>query len=150
MTPDAIRLATRLTYSGTLPLVAAALSPWLPLHAVEATRFALTYGAIILSFLAGIHWAVYVFFAERCPRNLLLTSNGVALIGWASLGVHPFPDALALQAISFLYLLVLDVKLHRAGLLPLWFFHIRRNATAIVVACLAVVAGSPLLLASNF
>ena len=104
-------------------------------------RFALTYGAIILSFLAGIHWAIYLFFADHCPRNLLLTSNSIALIGWASLGVDLFPVALGLQAICFLYLLILDLKLHRAGLLPTWFFHLRRNATAIVVVCLMIVAG---------
>ena len=134
-------LAKTLTYSGTLPLIASAVCIYFPVNDFDSALIARTYGAIIISFLSGIHWAAYLFFAEKCPRNLLITSNVVALLAWASLlATHP-PIAITLQALCFLYLLTLDLKLRDAGILPQWFYSLRRNATIIVVLCLAVIAG---------
>jgi hypothetical protein len=129
-----------LTYSGTLPLVASALSSYFPVPGFQPVLIATSYGAIILSFLGGIHWATYLFFAEKCPRNLLLTSNIVALFAWASLLVKDQPLAITVQALCFVYLLTLDVKLRDAGIVAPWFYALRRNATIIVVLCLAFVA----------
>jgi hypothetical protein len=36
---------------------------------------------------------------------------------------------------------MLDLKLRDVGILPQWFYGLRRNATMIVVVCLAVIAG---------
>jgi hypothetical protein len=44
----------------------------------------LAYGATIISFLCGIHWAVFLFFSQNCPRNLLFHSNAISLLGWLS------------------------------------------------------------------
>jgi hypothetical protein len=110
-------------------------------HDFDSALIAITYSAIIISFLCGIHWAVYLFFAEKCPRNLLMTSNGVALLAWSSLLATHQSIAIALQAVCFLYLLTLDLQLRDGGILPQWFYGLRRNATMIVVVCLAVIAG---------
>ena len=134
-------LANILTYSGTLPLIASAICIYFPLNGFDVALIARTYSAIIISFLCGIHWAVYLFFAEKCPRNLLITSNVVALLAWASLYVANQPIATLLQALCFLYLLTLDLRLRDAGILPQWFYSLRRNATIIVVLCLALIAG---------
>jgi len=139
MTPSAITLAQLLTYGGTLPLVACALAP---LAGLGGAVIAGSYSAVIVSFLCGIHWAAHLFFAERCPRNLLVTSNAVALLAWLSLLMGGAPPGLLLLALCFLYLLALDVKLRDAGILPAWFFRLRRNATVIVVLCLSVIMGS--------
>ena len=58
-----ITLATMLTYSGTLPLVLAVILHHTPSLGLDLALLARTYAAIILSFLCGIHWAVYLFFA---------------------------------------------------------------------------------------
>ena len=98
-----------------------------------------TYSAIIISFLCGIHWAVHLFFAEKCPRNLLITSNSVALLAWISLLAKQNEIALLMQIVYFLYLFTLDFKLQKAGILPEWFYELRRNATGIVVLSLIAV-----------
>jgi Protein of unknown function (DUF3429) len=64
-------LAQGLTYAGTLPLIACATAVWTgwPMG-VDALFVAVAYGAVIASFLAGIHWAAYLFDAQRCKHNL--------------------------------------------------------------------------------
>lgn len=140
MNPSPQRLAQGLTYAGALPLVLAAMALSLGnVSSAEAMWICMTYSAIILSFLSGIHWAVYLFFAAQCPRNFLLTSNITALLAWLSLLAMDSPRALLLQIACFLYLLVLDATLHAAGLLPRWFFALRRNVTTLVVLTLCSV-----------
>lgn len=124
--------AKYLTYSGTLPLIICALA-WHIYEPFDARFFAKCYGSVIISFLSGIHWAIYLFFFEKCPRNLLLRSNATALIAWISLLVYPLFLGFLLQILCFLYLLWLDLELERAGVLPQWFYNLRRNATIIVV-----------------
>ncbi len=137
------QLAGILTYSGTLPLAGCVALIFAPLAGVDGKLVAIAYAAVILSFLCGIHWAVFLFFSEKCPNNLLMTSNVVALLAWASLLVTHHEWALAFQGLCFLALFALDFKLHKAGVLPEWFYHLRRNATVIVVLCLAALAVLP-------
>lgn len=142
MTHGQQRLAQGLTYAGALPLVLSALALTLGyVPPTGATWLCMTYSAVILSFLSGIHWACSLFFAAQCPRNLLLTSNIVALLAWLSLLAMDSPWAMLLQIGCFLYLLVLDAKLHIVGLLPCWFFALRRNVTTLVVLMLCTVMG---------
>ena len=134
-----IQLAKLLTYSGTLPLIACVVLLIVPMPGFDSHFIANTYSAIIISFLCGIHWVVYLFFAEKCPHNLLLTSNGVALLAWSSLLTTQNELALLIQIVCFLYLFTLDFKLQKAGILPEWFYELRRNATGIVVLSLIAV-----------
>lgn len=137
MKQDHIKLAKILTYSGTLPLIVSVLLTQFPLSVIDARGIASAYSVIIISFLCGIHWAVYLFFAEKCPSNLLLISNAVTLLACSSLLIEQQSISKALQVLCFLYLLTLDLKLHIAEILPEWFYSLRRNATIIVVLCLS-------------
>jgi predicted lysophospholipase L1 biosynthesis ABC-type transport system permease subunit len=141
MQPTDITRATFLTYCGTLPLIACVITLLAPVTGVNSAAISTTYGAIILSFLCGIHWAIHLFYAEKCPRNLLFTSNVVALLAWSALLMSNHATASVLLAMCFIYMLLLDVKLRDAGVLPAWFYTLRRNATFIVVMCLALLAG---------
>ena len=134
-----IQLAKLLTYSGTLPLIACVVLLIAPMPGFDSHLIAKTYSAIIISFLCGIHWAVHLFFAEKCPRNLLITSNSVALLAWISLLAKQNEIALLMQIVYFLYLFTLDFKLQKAGILPEWFYELRRNATGIVVLSLIAI-----------
>ena len=138
MKQNSVTLAKILTYSGTLPLIASVVLIFFPVTGFDAALIATSYSAIIISFLCGIHWAVYLLFAEKCPRNLLITSNLIALLAWISLFLQHSPIIIFLQALCFLYLLTLDLKLRDAGIIPEWFYALRRNATMIVVLCLAM------------
>jgi hypothetical protein len=137
------KLAKALTYSGTLPLVASAICSYFPVQGFDSALIARTYSAIIISFLCGIHWASYLFFSDKSPRNLLITSNAIALLAWGLLVLAQQPLATLLHVLCFLYLLLLDIKLYHAKILPEWFYHLRRNATIIVICCLGIFAGHP-------
>jgi hypothetical protein len=104
------RTAQWLTYAGTLPLVIAA---------VEAVA-----GRVMLS---DVLWLAGTY------------SNAVALLAWLGLLVHPQPWAVLLHILCFLYILILDYKLHKVALLPPWFYTLRRNATVIVVLSLSTI-----------
>jgi len=56
-------LAKSLTYCGTLPLVFCIIARFLHVENIDLAFIAQTYSAIIISFLCGIHWATYLFFA---------------------------------------------------------------------------------------
>ena len=141
MKRGSIILAKILTYSGTLPLIVSTLGVYFAVNGFDSSVISRSYAAIIFSFLCGIHWAVYLFFAEKCPPNLLITSNVIALLAWASLLVTHQSIAVVLQALCFLYLLALDLKLRDEGIIPEWFYSLRRNATIIVVLSLLAIAG---------
>jgi hypothetical protein len=143
-----ITVANTLTYSGTLPLIGAVIllhfpmiiPASLPMAGLDGAFIAGTYSAVIISFLCGIHWAAHLFFADRCPRHLLIISNIVALLAWVSLLLGNQLATTLLQILCFLYLLALDIKLRNTGIHAEWFFRLRRNATIIVVICLLLVA----------
>lgn len=135
-----LALARMLTYLGTLPLVGCVALIFAPITGLDSAVVASAYAAVIVSFLCGIHWAVFLFFSEKSPTNLLVTSNIVALVAWGSLLVNNHAIAFVLQCLCFLTVFMLDFKLHRAGILPEWFYSLRRNATVIVVICLTALA----------
>lgn len=133
-----INLAKALTYSGTLPLIACVVSSIWPMTGFDSSLFAQTYSAIIISFLCGIHWAAFLFFPEKCPRFYLISSNVVALLAWGTLLIPYQGIARFLPPLCFLFLFALDSRLRVQGIIPQWFYILRRNATAIVIFCLAV------------
>jgi hypothetical protein len=64
-----IKLAKILTYSGTIPFLSSLIVVLFPLFEFNGVIIARTYSAIIISFLSGIHWAVYLFYAEKSLNN---------------------------------------------------------------------------------
>jgi hypothetical protein len=132
-------LAARvLTYFGIIPFLILGMAVALRANGLDYSLALFAYGAVIISFLCGIHWAVFLFFSQNCFRNLLLHSNAIALIGWLSV-LPAMPNlTFLLQILSFAYLLILDLELYRNKVIPSWFFHLRLNATLIVVLLLVI------------
>ena len=135
-----ITVAKILTYSGTLPLIACVISSVLPVTGLDRSLLAQTYSAIIVSFLCGIYWAAFLFFPEKCPRYYMIISNVVALLAWGSLLIAVHGITRFLLPLLFLFLFALDTRLRELAIIPEWFYILRRNATAIVVFCLVVLA----------
>lgn len=133
-----ILVAKVLTYTGIMPFIFFGMAVALSGGSLDYSLALFAYGAVIISFLCGIHWAVFLFFSQNCSRNLLFHSNAISLLGWLS--VLPVMSYLtfALQILCFLYLLILDLELYRKKLIPLWFFHLRLNATIVVVLLLFI------------
>ncbi|WP_424361759.1 DUF3429 domain-containing protein [Methylocystis parvus] len=131
-----------LGFAGAIPFVAGALAS---LPVAEPLRpyglaLLLDYGAIILSFMGGVHWGA----------AMLRNDNGLGPLGRSvisSLVALPAPliggpAGLALLAAGFGGLLVYDEQETRAGRLPAWYPQLRRPLTVIVVACLIIGAAA--------
>ncbi len=129
-----------LTYSGIIPFLFLGIAVVLHSRSLDYSLYLFVYGAVIISFLCGIHWGVFLFFSENCSHNLLFRSNAISLLGWLSV----LPDmpylTFVLQILCFLYLLFLDLELVRNKIIPLWFFHLRLWATIIVCLLLFITA----------
>jgi hypothetical protein len=127
------KLVKRLTYAGTLPLLFCTFAVLVPVRGIDAMRVALCYGAIIVSFLCGVQWAVFLLLGDRCRRNLLLYSNAIALAAWLALLITPRCLAFCMLGLCFLALLKLDLELSANGVYPAWYARLRINATIIVM-----------------
>ena len=136
-------LAKLLTYSGAIPFAAtlllAALKP--ATLNLDYTAIAIGYGAVIASFIAGIHWGIFLF--KETPLNLFIHSNIAALLAWLALLV-PTQAGLAVLAGCLLYLLTIDSRLQLTGILPAWYMRLRLRISCLVIGIL--LAHSALLL----
>lgn len=133
-----------LGFSGLIPFLAGAV---VSLPVAEALRpygllLLLVYGAIILSFMGGVHWGAAMMRNETDGRPFAasvvssLVALPAALIGG--------PAGLLILAAGFAGLLVFDEQETRAGRLPGWYPLLRRPLTAVVVACLLIGAAARL------
>ncbi len=125
---------------GLIPFLAGALAPWLlPAERLAEAELALIgYGAVILSFLGGVHWGL----AAPAGRPLQLGLSVVpSLVGWLALlvaSLQAFGPALWLLAGAFVALLPGDLLAADRGLAPDWYPRLRVPLTVIVVASLIV------------
>lgn len=125
------------TYSGVLPFL---FLPCYRLFTGNSTLFSLdvqtllmTYAAVIVAFIAGIHWGVFLF--RQCSLNLFLHSNIIALLAWASV-LWTLLWGVAILAFCFVYLLWIDTVLVRQQLLEPWFYRLRVHASALALLSL--------------
>ena len=118
-------------------LLGAAAALGLPVPGPWGRAF-MPYAAVILSFMAGIHWGIAMVRDEAGWRQLGI-SVGPALVGWASLLVGG-ASGLVVLAIAFTALLGYDLAEARAGRAPAWYPTLRWPLTLIVVVCLLAVA----------
>lgn len=144
MIDNKIMLAKILTYCGALPFIISILLIYFPFGGLDGEKISQTYSAIIISFLSGIHWAASIFFTNKNSPHLLLMSNIITLAGWVSLFLTNSVLVTIVQASCFLFLLLLDLKLYKATILPEWFYKLRQKITVIVVSCLFTITISSL------
>lgn len=137
-TPFVPTAAKWLGAAGLLPFLAGALAS-LPL-AGDLRPFGgqllLAYGAIILSFMGGVHWGAAMMRGDAdwgplgrsvAPALLALPA---ALIGGTA--------GLALLAVGFIGLWAYDEQESVAGRAPRWYPALRRPLTAVVAASLLI------------
>jgi len=150
--------AALLGYGGLAPFAAGAAGAWAgPPFAALIGFWLLGYGAVILSFMAGVRWGTTMLDhpSDRPIDGASLALSVLpALIAWATLA----PDALAAEvfggavgmrlrlvvlAASFVALLVWDLQAVDAGVAPAWYAPLRVRLTVGAVAALLVAAWSP-------
>ena len=136
------RAALILGWLGVTPFAgfAVAIAAGWPLATDVGLRGLIRYGAIILSFMGGVHWGLALRpAADRAntwPR--LVISVLPAIAAWASLAFLPMLVATGVLAAAFALLLVYDVETVRRGLAPAWYASLRAPLTAVVIVCLLI------------
>jgi hypothetical protein len=135
------RIALVLGLAGLLPFLAAAAElgfgmTGLPWNAEVAIK---TYGAVILSFMAGVHWGL----ALRDNSSAGYIASVVpAILAWAAVAFLPSAPACVVLGAGFIALLIYDISVVNAGRAPQWYTRLRIGLTTVVVTCLAVAAWS--------
>ena len=76
-----------LGYGGLVPFVGLALLMWLvpPQFQVDVALALVTYGALIASFLGGLHWGTGFLMGEAAPRMQFVWGVVPSLLGWLAL-----------------------------------------------------------------
>tara|TARA_R110000868_G_scaffold42980_1_gene145099 strand:+ start:2774 stop:3208 length:435 start_codon:yes stop_codon:yes gene_type:complete len=131
MSRDNQRIATVLTLAGITPIwILLALRPLVFVDTLALA--ALGYGAVIASFVCGVHWGLFMARYRVMPFNLLVTSNVGALAAWAMLllGQVSLPTGFVGLALVLAGLLALDWRLVQRGGIAPWFWRLRWMATA--------------------
>ena len=143
MDPDKSKTYSLLAYAGAIPFVLCAIAPWLgitDLGRIGSVRFvAASYGLTIVSFMAGVLWGICLIGKKPVPANLFFVSNAVTIAAWFAFLLTPPTVALGVMALLFLYLLMVDARLTRNGVLGDRYFRTRRNVTLLVVLSLIAI-----------
>jgi hypothetical protein len=128
--------------AGVLPFAAAVLvlvvpSAGLSLVSPGLAATALTaYGAVILSFLGGVHWGAAVTGPSQPGLTLRLSLSVLpSLVGWLAL-LLPHGLALPVLAGGFLAMLAVDLRAARLSEVPAWYPRLRIPLTLVVTALL--------------
>ena len=132
------RAAVWLGFGGLLPFWLAVAAIWSnPQAEAFALSAELVYGAVILSFLGGVHWGRALASPAQQDWPVLGWSVVPALLGWlAAAWMEPAP-ALILLIVGFWAAFVVDMRAVAAGRFPGWYLQLRRPLSAIVVLALA-------------
>jgi len=94
------------------------------------------YSVVILAFLSGSLWGKVLDQADSIPSKVILvTSNLIALLGWASIGLSNY--SLVIATLGLGYILILSLEYRFAGLLfgdiSHTYFKLRFKLTSIVL-----------------
>lgn len=137
-----IQLVRQLTYAGLIPfLVSAFVLGWggdAPVGLEFFETVLMSYSLAIISFLCGVHWGVALLFPEKTPLNLFVLSNVLVVAVWLCFLLDCAGLFYLLAALVFAMLLWVDAKLFRCSVLNRVYYQLRKQVTAIVVACLLI------------
>jgi len=126
--------AKLLTYLGIIPFLPALSTHIMSVDTLVLYNHAIqTYGAVIASFVAGIHWGLYL--QQTIPFNLFIHSNIVAILAWFAVLIA-VPISSIILALCFIYMWVLDKRLAKLQLIQAWYMRMRSVASCVVVASL--------------
>ena len=130
------RFASILGFAGVTPFIAGLVLLYLyndPLRG-WGEWILISYGAIILSFMGGVHWGAAMI-REDSSIGALGRSVLPSLLALPALAIGG-ANGLLILAFGFLGLVIYDVSEVQKKRLPQWYPYLRRPLTSIVVASL--------------
>ena len=142
--------ANILGYSGTIPFISLAVILLLdassttpaasgPAASGLAASALHLYGAIILSFLGGLHWGRIACNPDIKPSDkwFLIYSVIPSLMGWSSYLLSDIWQGAALMLIAgFIISFVIDIRFIKLGAWQFWMKPLRTNLT--LIACFSL------------
>lgn len=132
---------------GALPFIGlAGAAPYLDsAPRIFAIHALMAYGAVILSFLGGIHWGLAIGSQSVADhpefRNRLILSVIPSLAAWAAL-LFPENNGLLILAAAIAAMLWMDIRASRLGHAPPWYPKLRLPLTCVVFAALLIGASA--------
>jgi hypothetical protein len=140
-------LIKSLGYAGLLPFAALAISSYFGLSflGLDAARWFSGYSAVILVFLSGSLWGLFIGKPEARQSLLFLVfSNAMALVAWLALGLAENYYLLCLVVLMLGYAVILSIEIVCADLLYKHFdsgyLNMRLILTIVVIALHAFTA----------
>jgi len=132
-----------LGFSGLIPFIGCALAVSLAPEPYKSFSLSLLlgYGAVILSFLGGVHWGLAIApgSAQTDLTKQLALSVIPSLIAWVALFLQE-RLALIVLALSIALVLIVDRMSVREGRAPAWFMALRRYLSIGAIASLLLAA----------
>ena len=98
------------------------------------------YALIIVSFIAGIHLGVYLFYNTQTPKPLLIISSVIAVLAWLSLLFSSTSNVTLVLIGALIYLLGVDFSLKRETFISPTYFVTRLIVTLISASSLLFVS----------
>ena len=134
-------IARTLGYGGALPFLCGAIaaSQQMSVFGLAPAHLLLSYGAVILSFLGGLHWGRVITSPNpngRSDSTWLIWSVCPSLLGWVAL-LLPVKVGAMMLSLCFLAALQIDQKLFREQIWPSWMRPLRLHLTLLAVASLS-------------
>ena len=139
-----VLIARVLGYGGALPFLCGAIaaSQHMAILGLAPAHLLLNYGAVILSFLGGLHWGRVITSPNANGRSdsaWLIWSVCPSLLGWVAL-LLPLKVSAVVLSLCFLAALQIDQKLLREHIWPDWMRPLRLHLSVIAVASLTSLA----------
>lgn len=133
------QLTKILTYLGSIPFIFLTYLNFFEvnyLFNIEVSLILISYGAIILSFISGIHFS-YAILQDKINKPLLILSNIVALTAWLCVLMN-FTLALVIMIMGYVVNLLIDFLSYKNLVITRWFFNLRLRISVIVISCLVL------------
>lgn len=140
-------MARAFTYAGMLPFLYGALAvlglapglSWWPSWVVWPQAM-IVYGAVILSFLAGVQWgrSLESALSNRASLGLLVSANVIAVTVWLLLLVAESSWAVIGLMLGFILALAVDYVAHHQQDSQAWFFSLRWQATLVAIVAFLI------------
>ena len=133
------QLVKILTYSGSLPFIFLTCFRFCGLSqffTIDTSLILISYGAIILTFISGMHFS-YAILQNKINTRLLIASNIMAIISWLCLLIN-FKLALVVMITGFISNFIIDLVSYKNSIIEKWFFNLRLKISLIVIFCLVL------------